>query len=87
MESIGQQHGEKDPEQGRGEHAALFDSTADREWLRCCSIVAHRALHALLKGLEDSKASWGTFNLLQDLEEPAPDNRVKRLRQIYEGEV
>ena len=87
MEGIGQQHGEKCPEQGRGKHTALFDSTADREWLRCCSIVAHRALHVLVEGLDEGKESCGASNLLQDLEEPAPADKVKRLCQIYEGKV
>ncbi len=50
MEGIGQQHGETDPEQGRGEHTGMFDITADWEWLRRCSIVAHRALHVLVEG-------------------------------------
>ncbi len=87
MEGIGQQHGEKDPEQSRGEHATLFDSTAHREWLWCCSIVAHRALHVLVEGLGNGKESWGASNLLQNLEEPTPADKVKCLRQIYEGEV
>ena len=65
----------------------LLDTTADWEWLGRCSVVTHCALHVCVKGLYHGEQSWRAADLLQDVKQSAPSDKVKGLREINEGEV
>ena len=49
-ESIRQQHGKEDPNEGWCENGTLLYSTADLEVVGCCSIIANGTVHVLVEG-------------------------------------
>ena len=84
-EGVGQKYREKDSEECWGEHTALLGSSVDGEWVWCCTIVDYCATHVSVEWLDDGVQLWGAADLLQELVESTSVDKVKRLRQVYEG--
>ena len=66
----------------------MFNPTLDCGGLRGFPVEAHKTLHVLMKGSDDAvPLGGGTTELLQQLEQALPTQKVKCVGELDEGDV